>query len=392
MCELVKNIMKDKFFSVTIILQLFCVYFYTMVVSASVQQAFFVNISVPDELNVQTDEIIHMQKDLYMMQDKFKTFITDIENRFDTEFVNYKNDFIHMDEAGIDVDTVYISPNVEMLKDIEIEKGDFFNAQDYEFMEYEEETIPIIVGYELSQKYKLDIGQIITDEYFERQYVIKGILKKGSKWFLKNISEGSILEMDMAVFAPQNEHDFFRTIDYYCIIDSDDSGEIISYMEENAKNNNIRIDVYPVVEELKTTFEDTMDANRMWIVFAIILFVMIFIGTAILFMARINSKQYEIGVKFAVGYDRKKITKELCGQLFIFMIIAYLIALLAGKAALEINKIAWASAKYNDGYYISGRIMILSAIVAIIACLPTVVGIVVKCKKMQIHELTKNKE
>lgn len=390
MLEVMKSLGKRSIFFILILIQFFVSIFFFYISAAGVQSAFYTNIMVPKVLDVSTDSIIHMEIDSNANDDDFYRFVEEIEGDIVEKVLTYDVTSIYNDELGGEIGATELHSNIDAIKKFEMEEGCYFEAGDYVYDELNvtrENPISILVGYDIAEKYDLEVGNVITDLYRNNYYRIKGILEEDSKWFIKTVSEGYVLDLDSQVILPKKEQDYHE-LHYYCKVEENVTKDIIiAKIEQIGRNNDVDLQATFVSEELDEKFDRAYEANIYWMVFAIVLMIMISIGTTILFMAQMDSRRHEVGIKMAVGYSAKKIMKLMVGEVVVVVGVAFLGATALGKILLgSETENLWGSS-FSYGYYISTDIILLGTLLTLAMCIPAIIAMCVKVKRLQPREL-----
>ena len=65
MIEVIKSLSKKKIFYILIMLQFIFSLVYFFVIAAAIQSAFYININVPRQLDISTEQLIHIEVDVF---------------------------------------------------------------------------------------------------------------------------------------------------------------------------------------------------------------------------------------------------------------------------------------------------------------------------------------
>jgi len=392
MIEVMKSLSKKKIFYILIMLQFIFSLVYFFVIAAAIQSAFYININVPRQLDISTEQLIHIEVDVFEEKSNFNNFVADIESQLNGKVGTYESNVINSVELGGDVGTVEIDSNIVLMKELEIEQGTYFDYSDFKYnimISDEDNPVSILIGSELAKEYGVEIGDEVYDLDNSQSFVVKGILKPGSKWFADTVDEGSIADLGYEVIVPRSESDYIH-VHYYCIMPEQvDIDDTIKQIKQLAEKNSVTMEAEFVSDELAVKFSESLEENKNWMIFVVVMMIMISVGTASLFMAQMKSRKHEIGIKVAVGYSCKKIIKMLFGEVLVVATVAFSIAAILGKVMLgQVEQPSiWGQGTYVDGYYISADILIMGAVILMIMCVPAVVLLGVKTKRLQPREL-----
>ena len=398
MVEVIKSLGKRKVIYILIMLQFSFSILYFFITSAAIQSAFYVNINVPRELDISTEQIIHMEVDAFADREGFESLVSDIEKMLNGKVGAYDTYVLYDGKLGGEVETIEIDKDINLIKDIVVAEGSYFDEEDFEYDKMqmtEENRIPILVGSELAEEYKLEIGSVVCDEYNCGFYVVKGILESGSKWFYGAVPEGTILDLGNQIIIPKSQSDMYIPLHYYWVLpESIDKENIINQIEQLVDKNNVVVDSKFLSDELSERFEATLQENEYWMIFAVIMLIMISIGTATLFAAQMNSRKHDIGIRIAVGYSYGRIARLLIGEVLVVVSVSFFVAIIVGKIILGsvTQETVIGKGIYTNGYYISLEIILLGAIVMLMMCIPAIVSLGTRVRRLQPKELIGGKE
>ena len=129
-------------------------------------------------------------------------------------------------------------------------------------------------------------------------------------------------------------------------------------------------------------------------IFAVIMLIMISIGTATLFAAQMNSRKHDIGIRIAVGYSYGRIARLLIGEVLVVVSVSFFVAIIVGKIILGsvTQETVIGKGIYTNGYYISLEIILLGSIVMLMMCIPAIVSLGTRVRRLQPKELIGGKE
>ncbi|MDR1700627.1 MAG: ABC transporter permease, partial [Lachnoclostridium sp.] len=324
--ESIKRIKKHKAFSIMLMLQIFLIMLYFFLTAASIQNIFIMNIEVPKVLGNNIDKIIHLElqnedkspEDMQQFRKELK------EQQLIKEMAYYDVSGITSDALSTEeISILKIAPELNQIKKFHIREGRFFSTDDLQ-----DETMPLLAGSKLAQKYDIKIGDVINNTTTSETYQIIGILEEGSNWIGQTIPENYILLLDHQFISIALD-DYVR-LHYYCISESSNMADVIERIESIAKKHNFILEANTVRNELNKHFETMLDSNIYWLIFAIVLMIIISIGMASLTITHLYTRKKELGIRLAVGYTPNRITALYSGELLIFTLLAYGVACLTG--------------------------------------------------------------
>ena len=389
MKEIIKSLGKRKIFYILIVLQFSLSMEYFFASAVAIQSTFYINISVPRELDISTEQIVHLEVQVDTDAEDFYKFTENIEGNIVESVGTYKNNFFYSEELGGDIGSTEVDSGIDAIMNIEIKEGTYFDDSDFVYNETAgkmENPISILVGSDLASRCNIKPGSIIRDDT-DIYYKVKGIMKPGTKWFFQTISEGMILTLDNQIILPRNE-EYDTRLYYYCVLpENADKEKAIIKISQAADMNNITLKATLLSEELNVTFENNLNENKYWMIFAIVILVMISVGTSILFVAQMDSRKYDIGIRLSVGYSVKKIMRLLIGEIIMVGTAAFIVATVIGKVTMGEEAEYFNGAAYSYGHYISTEIILLGILVMFVMCMPAVVVLWIKAKRLQPREL-----
>lgn len=114
---------------------------------------------------------------------------------------------------------------------------------------------------------------------------------------------------------------------------------------------------------------------------------MIAVGMAAIILARMYSRRQEIGIRMAVGYSFGKICRLLVGEVLVLVLSGWIFTVIGAKIIYGGSVESFGSVRLYTGLYLSLRIILLGGVAAILMCMPTVVALFVKFRKLQPNNL-----
>jgi hypothetical protein len=391
-----KSLGKRKIFNILIMLQLSISLLYFFVCAASIQQVFYTNIKVPKELNSNPEQIVHLEIQTQDVNaENFEKFSNEVKNNISNCLGTYRNSSMYLDTWGEDVGTVEVSDDIREIKEIYVAKGRYFDKDDFnpkKMKGTKKKPISILIGQDIVESSNLELGQVICNDETEEYYRIVGILKKGSKWFYQMISDGLILSLDNQIVMPQLSKESVN-LHYYCIVPENKGIDRVRREILNlALKNDITLQANLVSNELDKQFEKNLAENRQWMMFAIVILIMVSIGTTMLVVAHLYSRQTEIGIRMSVGYPIRKIMFLLIGEVISIAIISLILALATAGLVIGNNVEYLSGAEYSTGYYLSTEIVLIGMVILLIICIPSIIILEVRTRKLQPKDLIGGKE
>ena len=151
---------------------------------------------------------------------------------------------------------------------------------------------------------------------------------------------------------------------------------------------NIDADKKLISTELSEQYKMKMTENKQWFSFSVIILIMTSIGISILVAAHIQSREYEIGIKMAVGYSDRKIMSMFLGEFITIAVLSFLTAY--GGARFMLGN-GYDNGIYS-GDYVSLQIAAFGGIVLFIVFIPSLIVMTVKASRLQPKDLIGGRE
>lgn len=397
MSGLFKGLLKRKLFSFLLILQLGVSLLYFFYCAAAIQSVFYSNIVIPKTLDADIDKILHLEVGMELgsvtQEDsvqRFKKFYKYLNGHKGKKIGTYNNSIISIDEMANEFESIEIDENIEKMKKISVSHGRKFIKKDYNSKictGTKNKPISIILGSKIAREYGLKPGRILHDGEIEKYYKVVGILKEKSKWFMQSVSDGMITSLDEKVFIPKQSDDV--NLHYYCVISREETTDKALKDISNAiERYNIDADKKSISTELSEQYKMKMTENKQWFSFSVIILIMTSIGISILVAAHIQSREYEIGIKMAVGYSDRKIMSMFLGEFITIAVLSFLTAY--GGARFMLGN-GYDNGIYS-GDYVSLQIAAFGGIVLFIVFIPSLIVMTVKASRLQPKDLIGGRE
>lgn len=394
MIEVFKSLGKRKIFYTLIALQFTVSLVFFFISMAALQSAFYINIMVPKNLDVEPERVVHLSVQHGTNKVDFHEFVEDISVNMVESVGTYRSYDLFVDKFGGQIAATKIDSGIRAMKDIKLISGSHFDESDYEYDELlldNEQPMSVLAGYDIAKQYDIKVGDVFSDDMGSR-YVVKGILEPDSTWFFQTVSEGLILELDNQFICPQIEG-IMLELHYYCVLsDKNVNQDVVHMIKQYAAKHEITLEVTLVADELEESFEKSYKENIVWIAFVAVMSVMIAIGTTILFVAQLNSRKKAIGIRLSVGYSPGKIMRLVIGEVLVLASVAYAVAICIGKLMLGTESQYFSGMSYSYGHYVSDEIILWGSVLVIAMCLPAIIALGVKVKRLQPKELIGGKE
>lgn len=397
MREIIKSLGKRKLANLLIFLQIIFSLLYFFNTAISIQRVFHIYEDVPKTLQTDAGQIIMAEVNTEsgnspdsmsegVSMELFQTFLDAVKRETKIEKVNtYHNSWLESEAMNMEfINAQEVDWDIEWIREIEVDEGRGFKENDFD-RKYangtKEHPYPLLIGRELKQKYSLGIGDKLSDSN-NQNYIVAGILKKGSLWFEQSISDGMLLSLDNQAVMPFQEQ-YEPQLYYYFKIPENVSGkQTAEKIESIAERYQIFLTADTVSDLMKEQFDKDLKENLQWLCFSLIVLVMIAIGLATIILARMYSRGREIGIRMALGFSFGRILWLLVGEVFMVVLAGWALAVI------------WKFVEYGgwgdtmgEVLYLSPGILLLGGLAALLMCLPAVTTLFIKFRKLQPNSL-----
>lgn len=400
MKEILKSISKRKLFNCLLFLQLLFSILYFLLSAISIQSVVTDKDTVYKELDSNPSRTIQIE---IQNEDSknFSKFKADVLNSNVVEtFTGWDNNFLtpttHVfADLSSDIDKVTVDKDCNKLKKIIIKSGRYFNNDDHSNKKVngsKKKPLSMIIGSEFAHNNNLKVGDIYKD-FMDQYYKVVGILEPNSKWFYSEVTSGDIMMLDNAVMVAYVENSDIYMMEssimyFYSIVkDNVSTDEAIATINNLAKKYNIIQEPKVISSELVQLNEENLEKNSGWLIIAIAIMVFVAIGTSILIMSHMYMRRNEIGIRMANGYSFKKILLLLWGEFFVVSLLAFLSALIYTMLYCAGGKMAMSSTYFISSYHLNGSVVLISIGIFLLMCIPSLLVLVFKLRKVQPKDL-----
>lgn len=400
MKEILKSISKRKLFNCLLFLQLLFSILYFLLSAISIQSVVTDKDTVYKELASNPSRTIQIEVQNEDSKN-FSKFKADVLNSNVVEnFTGWNNDFLtpttHVfADLSSDIDKVTVDKDCDKLKKINIKSGRYFNNDDHSNKKVngsKKKPLSMIIGSEFAHNNNLKVGDIYKD-FMDQYYKVVGILEPNSKWFYSEVTSGDIMMLDNAVMVAYVENSDVLMMEssimyFYSIVKDDVSTDkAIATINNLAKKYNIIQEPKVISSELVQLNEENIERNSGWLIIAIAIMVFVAIGTSILIMSHMYMRRNEIGIRMANGYSLKKVSLLICGEFFVVSLLAFLSALIYTMLYCAGGKMAMSSTYFISSYHLNGSVVLISIGIFLLMCLPSILALVFKLRKVQPKDL-----
>ena len=398
MKEILKSISKRKLFNCLLFLQLLFSILYFLLSAISIQSVVTDKDTVYKELDSNPSRTIQIEVQNEDSKN-FSKFKADVLNSNVVEtFTGWDNNFLtpttHVfADLSSDIDTV--DKDCYKLKKIIIKSGRYFNNDDHSNKKVngsKKKPLSMIIGSEFAHNNNLKVGDIYKD-FIDQYYKVVGILEPNSKWFYNEVTSGDIMMLDNAVMVAYVENSDIYMMEssimhFYSIVkDNVSTDKAIATINNLAKKYNIIQEPKVISSELVQLNEENLEKNSGWLIIAIAIMVFVAIGTSILIMSHMYMRRNEIGIRMANGYSLKKVLLLICGEFFVVSLLAFLSALIYTMLYCAGGKMAMSSTYFISSYHLNGSVVLISIGIFLLMCLPSILALVFKLRKVQPKDL-----
>lgn len=400
MKEILKSISKRKLFNCLLFLQLLFSILYFLLSAISIQSVVTDKDTVYKELASNPSRTIQIEVQNEDSKN-FSKFKADVLNSNVVEnFTGWNNDFLtpttHVfADLSSDIDKVTVDKDCNKLKKINIKSGRYFNNDDHSNKKVngsKKKPLSMIIGSEFAHNNNLKVGDIYKD-FMDQYYKVVGILEPNSKWFYSEVTSGDIMMLDNAVMIAYVENSDIYMMEssimyFYSIVkDNVSTDKAIATINNLAKKYNIIQEPKVISSELEQLNEENIERNSGWLIIAIAIMVFVAIGTSILIMSHMYMRRNEIGIRMANGYSLKKVSLLICGEFFVVSLLAFLSALIYTIIYCSGGKMAMSSTYFISSYHLNGSVVLISIGIFLLMCLPSILALVFKLRKVQPKDL-----
>lgn len=400
MKEILKSISKRKLFNCLLFLQLLFSILYFLLSAISIQSVVTDKDTVYKELDSNPSRTIHIEVQNEDSKN-FSKFKADVLNSNVVEtFTGWDNNFLtpttHVfADLSSDIDKVTVDKDCYKLKKIIIKSGRYFNNDDHSNKKVngsKKKPLSMIIGSEFAHNNNLKVGDIYKD-FIDQYYKVVGILEPNSKWFYNEVTSGDIMMLDNAVMVAYVENSDIYMMEssimhFYSIVkDNVSTDKAIATINNLAKKYNIIQEPKVISSELVQLNEENLEKNSGWLIIAIAIMVFVAIGTSILIMSHMYMRRNEIGIRMANGYSLKKVLLLICGEFFVVSLLAFLSALIYTMLYCAGGKMAMSSTYFISSYHLNGSVVLISIGIFLLMCLPSILALVFKLRKVQPKDL-----
>lgn len=395
MKEILKSITKRTLFNILIFLQILFSILYFFITTISMQAVVNSNISAKNELDSNPKRTLHME----IQNEDSKNFSKFKEELLNANLVDgltgWRNSDLTPDthvigEKGDSFDNVQLAKGSEKLKKINVATGRYFTDADFKKENAtgsKSKPFSMILGSEFANNQNLKVGDSYHDVN-DKYYKVVGILEPNSKWFRQTVSEGMIMVIDNAVMVAYVNDSENPLMHYYSILnDNVNSDDAIYKINKIAKKYNIVVEAKTISTELNETYSESVSQDISWVIFSLIILVFVTIGTSILIVSHMYMRKNEIGIRMACGYSFKKVLLLLWGEFLVVSILAFLSALLIAYISYSGGKEIMFSAYYFSSFHLSYGIVLIGIVVFLLMCIPSLLVLVFKLRKVQPKDL-----
>lgn len=236
-----------------------------------------------------------------------------------------------------EIDAVFLNKGALDLYNINISKGtnEIFNYQK------SQDEIPVLISNDLSNKWGL--GTIITIELFQNnhpknfKFKIIGITNKNAVfWNSRMGDKSSITSLKNSIIIPFDKQYFYdEIVDFtmkanHTVVSTkkvQDLNKFTTYFSKINYTNTI-LDYIEVNELIAQIYNRSKPWIMMTLTFSFLLSVLSFIGFIGILISYITFRKKEYGIRFALGSTSRELSRLVCGEISLSLIITNFISIL----------------------------------------------------------------
>lgn len=240
-------------------------------------------------------------------------------------------------------DVIFMNSSITSFGNIKIEEGRNLNKNDFD--NKNGKPIPILIGWEYKDIIK--IGEILTitdykegDEAREKintQFIVTGVISRGSKWFSDNDFITDPLEkLGDKFIAPNyefNKNDIMSTLStlhkvFIPLEKSINTKSTLKDIRAKALEYELNVDfksINELLEDYKDSYKEIIIVN---LVLGIFLIIVSLTGIITVTINNINERRQEFGIRLMTGSSIHDIEVLIIGELMIITFIAFVISLI----------------------------------------------------------------
>lgn len=372
----------------------------------------FFDVGLEKIIGIEYDTVLN-ENNIAKCKDEIKTELYDtgkIENVINYSNGEEQNFFMHKYRENTDpvflyIDNIsekeyykYISfdDDINKIKQINIVEGRNFCKEDLN-----SDDIPIIVGEEFAKKNNIIVG----DNYFssfsveydnmKEKFTVVGIMKNDIKFPYGDFTDSDVGEYELSnnlVLIPYSDvncdlYSNIGTYQYIIVKNGSDNEEIKKIVKSVAKRNNVKINVDVLDSKLNNTINKELNDSRWWICLSTCILLFAFISVSMIISASIYKRKYELGIKYALGYSKKRIIVHCVEEILVVIIVALItdyiiLECLLGARIYEafVNKEMFLIKSYVVTFFVNA-----------IFCVIPIISISFSFRKIRLNELVNRK-
>lgn len=369
MMEIIKGCFKNKIMNLLFIVQVVLVISYLFTTYLSIQDICFSKNETEKQFKSAYDNLIYIETtDLSKSErKKLHECIDGVKDDGAVDKIAFYNQGVVQSKKFNNKSLFECTVSKEFfdLSEIKLKEGTGFSE-----WEDKDSLKPVVIGNRVASKYKLKVG----DEFKTSDGKVKvtGIIKKKSKWFLSSIDEGTIIGIDKAVFKLADE-DYESVIkDYYLkVSEKADINKVVEEINAFSKDSKIVLKASTLRNVVEKNYNENIDTNINWLLFAIFFVIVVSIGTSMLIITRLYSRRREIGIRMACGYSPFKLFKIYMGENVLMLFISYIIVCITMKRSVGSGVSSFGGCTMYSGRYFSKEAVLVSGLGILFMAIPS---------------------
>lgn len=217
---------------------------------------------------------------------------------------------------------------------LQFDDGRCFNPEDFKDSEKDYSTVPIIIGYNLKSKYK--INDTIRSEGLgveKCNFQVIGTLKSDQTFLGTHILNEKLVNLDNSFIVPANfsMSQFMNSYSNLFISVDPHEKSIAKNIKLLGKQYNVSFHIDNVNDLVDRQYEQDLVLFKNYLLIATFLLVFSLFGVAVTMIMFVESRKREFGIRLAGGSTKSYIYRLILGEIFTMNILGFLIGMFLFK-------------------------------------------------------------
>ncbi len=217
---------------------------------------------------------------------------------------------------------------------LQIDHGRCFNPEDFKNSEKDYSTVPIVIGYNLKSKYKVNDTIKSEDLGVEGcNFQVIGTLKNNQKFLGMNILNEKLVNLDDSFIVPANFNmsEFMNSYSNLLIRVDPHEKSIAKNIKLLGKQYNVSFNIDNVKSLAENQYEQDLVLFKNYLLIATFLLVFSLFGVAVTMIMFVESRKREFGIRLAGGSTKSYIYRLILGEIFTMNILGFVIGMFLFK-------------------------------------------------------------